>query len=73
MTDKKTAIVPTKDDELSEEDIDAAVERLSKAWSRTPDAHRVTETSRIQQTLEKGRSNMVALEVKRSRRLPRRD
>lgn len=72
MTDKKGGDV-SSDDGLSEDEIDAAVARLSKAWSQQPETHRVTETGQIQQTLEKGRSNMVALEVKRSRRMPKRD
>ena len=59
------------DETLSDEEIDAAAARLSEAWSREPDTHRVAETGQILQTLEKGRSNMVAVEVKRSRRIPR--
>jgi hypothetical protein len=70
MTDRKSRSDDV-DDALSDEEIDAAAARLSEAWSRTPDTQRVTETGQILQTLEKGRSNMVAVEVKRSRRIPR--
>jgi len=70
MTDRKPRS-NLADDSLSDEDLDAAAARLSEAWSREPDTQRVTETSQILQTLEKGRSNMVAVEVKRSRRIPR--
>jgi len=70
MTDRKTR--SDHDDEApSDEEIEAQAARLSEAWARQPDAHRVTETGQILQTLEKGRSNMVAVEVKRSRRIPR--
>lgn len=72
MTDRKSRSDPA-DRALSEEEIDAAAARLSEAWSREPDTQRVTETGQILQTLEKGRSNTVAVEVKRSRRIPRRD
>ena len=72
MTDRKSRSDPA-DEALSEEEIDAAAARLSEAWSREPDTQRVTETGQILQTLEKGRSNTVAVEVKRSRRIPRRD
>lgn len=72
MTDRKSRSDHT-DEALSEEEIDAAAARLSEAWSREPDTQRVTETGQILQTLEKGRSNTVAVEVKRSRRIPRRD
>lgn len=72
MTDRKSRS-DHADEALSEEEIDAAAARLSEAWSREPDTQRVTETGQILQTLEKGRSNTVAVEVKRSRRIPRRD
>lgn len=72
MTDRKNRS-DFADEAPSEEEIDAAAAKLSEAWSRQPDTHRVTETGQILQTLEKGRSNMVAVEVKRSRRIPRRD
>jgi hypothetical protein len=62
MTDRKPR-TDYADETLSDEEIDAAAARLSEAWSREPDT--------ILQTLEKGRSNMVAVEVKRSRRIPR--
>jgi hypothetical protein len=69
MTDKKSGS-SFSEDQPSEEEIDAAVARLSEAWSRTPDSQRVTETGQIQQTLEKGRSHTVAIEVRRTRRAP---
>jgi hypothetical protein len=72
MTDRKPRS-DIADEAPSDEEIDAAAARLSEAWSREPETHRVTETGQIMQTLEKGRSNMVAVEVKRSRRIPRRD
>lgn len=72
MTDRKSRS-DIADEAPSDEEIDAAAARLSEAWSREPETHRVTETGQIMQTLEKGRSNMVAVEVKRSRRIPRRD
>ena len=72
MTDRKTRS-DFADEAPSEEEIDAAAAKLSEAWARQPDPQRVTETGQILQTLEKGRSNMVAVEVKRSRRIPRRD
>lgn len=71
MTDRKPRS-EFKDEVLSDEEIDAAAARLSEAWSRKPDTQRVTETGHISQTLEKGRQNTVAVEVKRSRRIPRR-
>lgn len=70
MTDRKSRS-DNVDEALSDEEIDAAAARLSEAWAREPDTHRVTETGQIRQTLEKGRSNMVAVEIKRSRRIPR--
>jgi hypothetical protein len=70
MTERKP-IDHLTDDALSDEEIDAAAARLSEAWSRKPDPHRAIETGRIQQTLEKGRSHTVTVEVKRSRRMPR--
>ena len=72
MTDRKNRS-DFADEAPSDEEIDVAAAKLSEAWSRQPDTHRVTETGQILQTLEKGRSNMVAVEVKRSRRIPRRD
>jgi len=70
MTDRKPRS-NYADDALSDEELDAAAAKLSEAWSREPDTQRITETGQILQTLEKGRSNMVAVEVKRSRRIPR--
>lgn len=72
MTDRKDRS-EFADEAPSDEEIDAAAAKLSEAWSRQPDTQRVTETGQILQTLEKGRSNMVAVEVKRSRRIPRRN
>jgi hypothetical protein len=72
MTERKP-LGQLADEALSDEEIDAAAARLSEAWSRKPEGHRAAETGRIQQTLEKGRSNTVTVEVKRSRRVPRPD
>ncbi|MBE9554168.1 MAG: hypothetical protein IMF05_11955 [Proteobacteria bacterium] len=72
MTDRKNRS-DFADEAPSDEEIAAAAAKLSEAWARQPDTQRVTETGQILQTLEKGRSNMVAVEVKRSRRIPRRD
>lgn len=72
MTDRKNRS-DFADEAPSDEEIDAAAAKLSEAWSRQPDTQRVTETGQILQTLEKGRSNMVAVEVKRSRRIRRPD
>jgi hypothetical protein len=49
-------------------DIDAAAERLSRTWLySTPRSHS-SGTSQIQQSLARGRSHTVALEIKRSSR-----
>lgn len=70
MTDRKP-LTDYRDEAPSDEEIEEQAARLSEAWAREPDTHRITETGQIMQTLEKGRSNMVAVEVKRSRRIPR--
>ncbi len=69
MTERKTPI-ECEGNAPDDEEIEAAARRLSAAWASGPDAHRVTETGRIKQTLEKGRSHSVAVEVRRSRRRP---
>lgn len=70
MTDKESPS-DYENQAPSEEEIEERAARLSEAWAREPETLRVTETGQIMQTLEKGRSNMVAVEVKRSRRIPR--
>lgn len=72
MTERKP-LGQVADEALSDEEIDAAAARLSEAWSRKSEGHRTAGAGRIQQTLEKGRSNTVTVEVKRSRRIPRPD
>lgn len=69
MTDRK---LPGEqpDQSLSDAEIEEQAARLSEAWAKAGEGHRVTETGQILQTLEKGRSHMVAVEVKRSRRIP---
>lgn len=73
MTDKRPQTgpdLPTPDDE----EITAAVARLSTKWARerpANGAHRTPENGQILQTLEKGRAHMVTVQVKRSRRDPR--
>lgn len=69
MTEQKTH-TELEREVMDDEEIEAAARRLSEAWASAPDAHRVTETGRIKQTLEKGRSHSVAVEVRRSRRRP---
>lgn len=73
MTDKRPQTgpdLPAPDDE----EIAAAVARLSAKWaSERPanGAQRTAENGQILQTLEKGRAHMVTVQVKRSRRDPR--
>ena len=70
MTDKTVQTGPAEPAPDDEEIAEAAA-RLSAKWAserQTSGSPRGAGNGQILQTLEKGRSNMVAVEVKRSRR-----
>jgi len=52
----------------SNAEIDAAAERLSRTWLHSTPRSHSPGTSQIQQSLARGRSHMVALEIKKSSR-----
>jgi hypothetical protein len=49
-------------------EIDAAAERLSRAWLHSTPRSHSPGPSQIQQSLARGRSHMVALEIRKSSR-----
>jgi hypothetical protein len=73
MTDN-TAKTGPAEPAPDDDDIAEAAARLSAKWAserQTNGSARGAGNGQILQTLEKGRSNMVAVEVKRSRRSAR--
>jgi len=67
MNKKKEQIEPVNSTPTDAE-IDAAAERLSLTWVHPTRRSHSTGTSQIQQSLARGRSHAVALEIKRSSR-----
>jgi hypothetical protein len=65
---KKQKHVETPDPMPTDAEIAAAAERLSQIWRNPAPRTHATGTSRIHQSLARGRSHTVACEIKRTPR-----